>query len=228
MPAHPKYDWESIKRDYVEGIGDRDGEIFWPNLRELSEVHNVPYNRVREHAAKDGWSEQRSAYQSHVEKTRQRKRAEHLAKEAVDLDATALRMSKVGMQLVSERLGEVANAVMERRREEERQREAGQPPDIFGAVFSPSVDAREQEQLARAAAGWHALAGKALGEVPTTRTEVTGAEGVELSITQRLQEDDPDRVYGLLRAAERAGLLPGGDGKGGAPVDPAGGDPEAG
>lgn len=198
--AGRRYNWEAIRTSFVEGVLTVEGELWWPNLREIAEMHDVPYTRTREHSASEGWTEQRAAFQAHLEKVRQKRRATELAKEAVELDGKALTLAKAGIQLVMTRMAEIGRAIQARQEEQE---------DGFGAML-PSVDAREIDTLARAAVQWHNLGAKALGEVETTRTEIVGADGgpleIRSSIRAELVKDDPDRLHGFLLALERSGL----------------------
>lgn len=203
-----KYDWPRLKQLYVEGSVSDDGERTYPSMRQLGEMEDVPENRIREMAAKQGWTTERAIFQSRIEQIRLERRAKELGAEQVELDKRALQAAKIGLQLVGARMGEIAKQFSA------RQKQAQEDGDDFG---SPSLDARELETLGRAAAGWHALAEKALGEVPTTRTEIVGAGGgpvdVRSTVRAELTRDDPDRIAAFIVALDNsgaAGLLSGG------------------
>ncbi len=201
-----RYDWVLVKEIFVEGLTDTDGQRQWPNLREVSSYHGVPYNRVRERAAKEHWTEQRAVFQAQVERSRQTKRADELATEAVQLDATALRLSKAGLGLLGARLADLV-------KQERSRAEDGQNADDPLARFMPqppAVNAREIEQLSRAATAWHVLGGRALGEIPITRTELTGLGGAPVqvaSVSTQLQADNPERLSETIEVLRRAGVF---------------------
>lgn len=196
-----KYDWPRLKLLYIEGSVDNDGNRSYPSMRELGEREDVPENRIREMAAKQGWTTERAVFQANMERIRLERRAKELGEEQVNLDKRALQAAKIGLQLIGARMGEIAKQF------QARQQQAKEDGDEFG--MTPSLDARELETLGRAAAGWHALAEKALGEVPTTRTEIVGAGGgpvdVRSSIRAELTRDDPDRIAAFIVALERSG-----------------------
>lgn len=200
-----RYDWDTVRAAYVEGVKDEDGQHRWPSLNEVADLFEVPANRCREHASKEQWTEQRAAYQSHLEKVRQERRAQELAQEASELDSRALNSAKAGLGLVTSRLGEIAQSLKEHQKEQQRRVESGQPRD-----FQPGLDAKELETLARAAVAWHQLGGRAIGDVETMRHEVVGQGGgpveVESSIKAELSRDNPERLHGFLVALERSGL----------------------
>lgn len=202
MSGYRRYDWPSVKMVFVEGSVDDDGERRWLNLREVAELFDVPYVRVREHSAKEGWTDERSAYVANIERVRQDRRVDQLAKDAVDFDKRALQMARTGMQLVGARLAEIGMAVAEA----QKRTAEGQP----ATSPLPVVDAREVATLIGAAGEAYSLAGRALGDIPTTRHEITGPGGAPIrtgfDIREEMTKDDPDRLAKFLMAAQRAGL----------------------
>ena len=201
---YTRYDYEGPKQVYVEGRVDDKGSRSWPSLQDVADLFEIPGNRLREKAAKDRWTDQRAAFQANLEKVRQEKRLATLSKEAVELDSRALNVAKMGIALVMLRLGEMTQKAQALQKE---RAEHGQDADDMGF---PIADARELETLGRAASAWHSLGGKALGEVETTRTEITGAGGapveVQSTIRAELTRDDPNRLHAFLVAVERSGL----------------------
>lgn len=212
-----RYPWQEIKQVFVEGRVLDTGERDWPSMTVIADLMGgLNPTRIREKAAREKWTDQRAAFQAHLQKVRQERRAAALSKDAVDLDSKALTVAKMGVQLVTVRVGEIVRAVQEKQQAKAR----GEDDDDFGL---PAVDARELDTLARAAAAWHALGGKALGEVETTRTELTGVGGEPLqvrhSVKEELARDDPERLYAFAQALERAGIALSG---GRAAIGPAG------
>lgn len=202
-----KYNWPRLRMIYVEGSVSDAGERTFPSMREVGVLEGVPEQRIRERAAKEGWTQERAAFQGRIERDRQERRNKELTQQAVELDTRALTVSKMGLQLIAARVGEVAKSLQKRNQELQRAEAENREPDLYGL---DGVDAREMETLSRAAIGWHALAGKALGEVPTQRLELTGRGGGTLSIDHNVRaeitKDDPDRLAALVVAFNRAGL----------------------
>ena len=224
-----RYPWPDVKQVYVEGTVDDKGNRDYPSLEKVADLFDIPPVRVREKSASEGWRDQRAAFQAHLEKVRQQKRAADMATEATDVDTKALNLAKMGFSLVQVRMGEILKAVQKKAEQQKERTASGQEPDEFEDMFSV-VDAREVDTLAHAAAAWHQLALRAIGEVDTARLEITGPGGGPLevehsvSVRQELMRDDPERLYAFITALQRAGVqLPGlpalgpGDGNGAAP-----------
>ncbi len=212
-----RYDWENVRLTFVEGYLDEHGSVRWLNLREVSEMYAVPYNRCRERASREGWNEARATFQTQLEHARRSERMQHAVRESADLDAKALTAAKAGVQLVLQRMQEIAAAAA-------RRTAMGQNPD--SVEWIEPTDARELATLARAANEWRNLGAAALG-LPTDHSvvEVSGPGGGPIDLREELMFDDPDdsRLTGVLVAMERAGLLPpAGDEAG----DPGVSDPE--
>jgi hypothetical protein len=75
----------------------------------------------------------------------------------------------------------------------------------------PVIDAKELSTLAQAAANWHTLALKSLGESEIRKIEVSGPGGAPVqvqaaTIYQELTRDDPARLHSLMAAFGRAVL----------------------
>lgn len=225
------YPWEELRQLYVEGRVDDKGERTYPSMREIAELFDVVEARIRERAAKEKWTDKRAAFQLKIETTRQKMRAQTVAKEAVAIDERALNISKIAVQLVQGRVTQIAQEMgkqAQAKKAYDDAKAAGVGEEELARMdYDPwapaAVDARELHTLAQAAAAWHTLALKALGENPTQRVEVTGANGAPIEvehtdIRQELVRDDPARLYGLLVAIQRAqfaaGVVPGDDGDG--------------
>lgn len=214
-----RYEWESVRESYVEGVMDAEGGLRWFNLREVAELHGVPYNRTRERASREGWQEQRAAFQGQLEHARRSERTAEAVREATALDAQSLLAAKAGLTLVTNRLMELAEQVKERSG-------AGQDPS---SEWVEPIDSRELATLARAANEWRNLGAASLG-LPTDRSsiELSGPGGTPIDLREELLFDDPDnsRITGILVTMERSGLLPdpGGEARHPGGVDPQ--DPE--
>lgn len=212
-----KYDWDSLRQQFVEGFptnaDEPDGARDWPNLRELSERTNVPYERIREWAAKERWTDLRLAHQTELVKARKLKRAETLGKESVEFDTRNLDLAKLGVRLVGSRMTEIARdaqAQAERRRQAEEDMRNGLPVD-YSALRS-AINSRELETLGKAAQMFQEIGMKALG-TDIERMEISGQINHDvqieqtISVAQELERDDPDRLAAFLAAAQRAGLF---------------------
>lgn len=214
--APVKYDYVLLRQQFVEGYpldatkpdGDRD----WPNLRELSERTNVPYERVRERSAKERWLDLRSAHQQKMVRDRQAKRSEFLGKESVEFDNRNLDLSKLGLRLIGTRMAEIAREVQTKdavRKRAEEDLRSGLPVDWKD--LKTAVNSRELETLGKAAQMWQEIGMKALGtdvERHSIEANINQNVNVEatISVAAELERDDPDRLAAFMAAAERAGI----------------------
>lgn len=191
------YDWQAIKRRYVEGVplNDGSGTTEWPSLDAVAEHFGLPGARVREKSAIEGWVGLRQKWQAQVEATRQQARANALAKSATEVDKKALDASQLGLQLCLAVLGDRARAVQAQRSDNEGQ-----------AGNRVSLSALELTRLAQAVDLWHRIGLRAVGDPEVTRLEVTGAGGRPIEITTELKRDDPERMAGVLAVLTQAGL----------------------
>lgn len=217
-----RIDWDAVRASYVEGfpvLNDKgnEEERKWATLQEVADRFGIRAESVRRKSGPERWVEQRAAYQARVADTRRRRRAQTLAKEAVEFDGRALSAAKLGMTMVQARLGEIARDTQTqaaRRADAERRLAAGLVIDPTD--FESVIDARELNVLGQAASQFQSLARTALGE-DIQRVEHSGVDGgaieidaeVTQSIRQSLSQDDPERLAQLLDAMERAKLFDG-------------------
>lgn len=195
-PERRDYDWEAIRRRYIEGVPDRDnGTTIWPSLDQVADHFGVVGTRVREKSGQQGWVQQRKQWQAQLELTRRNAKAAAMSKEATQLDGRALSAAQMGLQLCIARLTELGQAA-----QAARANNAGSP----GAASV--IDAGEQARLAQAVDLWHKVGLRAVGDPETQRLEITGAGGGPIEIGAELRRDDPNRIVGVLAVLESAGL----------------------
>lgn len=201
-----KYDWESVRAAYVEGVGEPD-HTTWPTLKEVAEKFDIPYVRVREQSASGRWAEQKQVYITQIEAERQKERSKQLAKDAVQFDASALDVAKLGMSMVHARLKEIAEQVAFVDDLKEKIRN-GEVKDVKVEDVFTRIKSSELDYLGKSALSFQQLGQRALGtDTVKADISVTGDIGHTISVTQELMRDDPDRLAGFLRAAERSGVL---------------------
>ncbi len=212
-----KHDWEQIKTAYIEGFpkdGDQE-ERQWVTLAEVARRFNLNEAMVRRKSADGRWPEQRAAYQARMAQRRKQRRILSLSKEAVDLDGKALSAAKLGITMVTTRLGEIArDAQLQNLRRQEADRRVAAGLVVDPSDYDTVIDARELNVLAQAGSGFQALARAALGE-DVIRHEHTGVDGgaiemdVEHTVTasSEMRRDDPRRFDGVLDALHRAGAI---------------------
>jgi hypothetical protein len=205
-----KYNYELARQYFVEGMpvddAEPDGDRDWPNLRVLSDRTKIPYERIRQHAASERWTMQKHNHQAQVAQDRQQKRMAQMGKESIEFDTRSLDISKMGLQLIGVRMGEIAQMVKVHKdaREDALQRlQAGEP--VARQELWSQIRADEMERLAKAAAVLQDIGRKALG-TDVTQVQVQGDVSVQhaINVAAELERDDPDRLAAFMAAAERA------------------------
>ena len=214
-PTAQKYDWETIRRDFIEGMpkaGTKD-ERWYPTQKELAEMHEVPYIRVRKYATAERWTSKREAAQMVAIQARQRKRAKQIAKNAMDFDEKSHSVAKLGIAMVTTRLAEIGKEVQVKtpfRKDALERLERGEsvtPEELYSAVRY-----KELEGLAGAAERFQTIGMKALGtdvQKIDVNAEFGGTTNVNVvSVSTEMRRDDTDRMAKMLEAMGEAGLLP--------------------
>lgn len=210
-----KYDWEKALRYFVEGMpvdeDEPDGDRDWPNLRQLAEALGIPYQRVRERASQERWTEQKQAYQVASAQERQRQRMKTMGNKAIEFDDRSLSISEMGLQLIGTRMTEIARMVNARKQSRDAAVERlGQGGAVDRQELWTEVRADEMMSLARAAQTLQEIGMKALGtdiERHVIDANVNVEGGTTINVTAELDRDDPDRLAALFAAADRTGLL---------------------
>lgn len=208
-----KYEWEPIRRDFIEGIERADGtknERWFPNLREVADLHNVPYARIRKRSAQERWTNKRAAAEQVYHQKRAEGRAKMIARNALDFDDKAFQAAKLGMAMVTTRMAEIAGEVQARkpRRDQAWQDFQNGLPVEKTDLYS-AVRANEINELASALDRLQASGMKALGtDVQRIDLMNSGGDTVNiLNVTQEVQRDDPERLAAILGAMGEAGMF---------------------
>lgn len=191
------YDWPAIRMLYVEGEGQADGSPrLWPSLSAVAERFGVVPQRVRERSREEGWVDQRARFQAQLESIRQVERAKRLAEDGSKLEADVIRAARMGINLATARLQEIALAQQERTRTGAAARNNG-----------GHLSAKELDALARTVDQFHRVGLRALGLAETTtRVEQTGAAGGPIDLSLELRRDDPRRLVDVLGLLGGLGL----------------------
>lgn len=195
----------------MEGV-EEGGDRRFLNLRELSELFDVPYQRIRERSSHERWPDRRQAYQTKLTRERQKQHAAKLAKDAVDFDEKAYKVADMGLGMIQARIAEIAKEWQtgrQRREEAMARKEAGEYVERH-ELYS-AVNYREMEGLASAAAQFQSIGMRALG-TDVQKHEITGPDGgpiesATVHIVSELNRDDPERFASLVQGLVEAGLV---------------------
>lgn len=214
-PGNAKHDWETVRRNYIEGIEKPDSEERWyPTLKELAELHKIAPVMVRQRSSEERWPSHREAANMIATQERQRKRARMVAKNALDFDERGHDTAKVGMAMVMTRLGEIAAQVAAQKpMRDDAIRRLRNGESVTKQELYSVIRAQELQELASAAERFQSVGMRALG-TDVQRVDVTGMGGiagdvnVSVNVNQELQRDDIGRLTEMMGAMKDADLLP--------------------
>lgn len=205
-----KHDWSQARITFIEGVPDAKNpdKVTYPNLREIAEMHKIPYQQVRAKAGKERWSEERATFQLDVAQKRRKSRALRLADESINFDDQSLSIAKIGQGLIAARFGEIAQELRVRQKPREaalKRMENGEfvdPIELRSAVWF-----KEISELASAAERIQTLGQRALGtdiEQIQISMEQNVQVGGEISVRTELQRNDPERLAQMLNILQRS------------------------
>lgn len=100
-----RHDWFSMRLVYTQGL-DKDGGVVWPSLDQVAELFDCHPGQVRDRAALERWTEDRSHFQSKVRQAAAEEKVETLAKRAAAFDLGTLQIAERGIRMVQEALDE--------------------------------------------------------------------------------------------------------------------------
>jgi hypothetical protein len=83
------YNWETIKRQYIQGITPEDGDKYYPSYQDLVDKHGCSKGAITSHSKKDKdgpWDKQRERYIAKVERKTEEKKSEIEAESVVESD----------------------------------------------------------------------------------------------------------------------------------------------
>ena len=102
--ARARYDWETIKRKYVEGMVNKDGTISYPTLRDLTAEYGMNISVIGRRAKADQWTVQREIFVNKINTERKQKKAETISDEGSSFDLKCFNISQDAVDNVSRML----------------------------------------------------------------------------------------------------------------------------
>lgn len=103
-----KYDWASIKKDYVQGI-EASGGVIYPTFEDLAKKYGCNHGYLRLKAGREKWTDQRDTYKAKIEQKIIENRTNKLAAQQADFDFDVFQTTKVLMNMTKLRIKEVGN-----------------------------------------------------------------------------------------------------------------------
>lgn len=81
-----KYDWETIRKQYIQGKRQEDGTKHFPTLQELCNEHGCALGTIGDRAKKEDWKTRRRKFSEKIEKKVEEKKSEIEAEDIVESD----------------------------------------------------------------------------------------------------------------------------------------------
>jgi hypothetical protein len=97
------YDWNAIKRGYVQGIKGNTT----PTIPEICEHFGCTISTTKKRCARENWQQERNLFGTKKELRIEEKRLDVLVEDAADFDNKALNIAKKGLKKVDERLEDI-------------------------------------------------------------------------------------------------------------------------
>jgi hypothetical protein len=103
-----KYEWPTIKAEYVEGVINADGNRSWLSLEETAVKFGCSITYIRKRSSREGWLSERHLFVQKVEQARKEKKSDKLAGKSADFDLKCLKIAEAGMSHIAHHLSEAA------------------------------------------------------------------------------------------------------------------------
>lgn len=100
----PRYPWQQIQIDYVEGIAVEHGVPVLPTFQDLAGKYGCTEQAIRVKANKGNWRAERKFYSAKIAEARQTKRADTLAGEGAKFDQKAFKIADAALSLVNAKI----------------------------------------------------------------------------------------------------------------------------
>ena len=97
-------DWTLIKRDYIQGYTDEDGNHKCPTLEDLCERYSCSISTMKKRSANEKWSQERNLYGTKLEQKIQNRTMNLVASEAASFDSKSLTAADSTITLIMDRM----------------------------------------------------------------------------------------------------------------------------
>lgn len=202
-----KYDWPAIKDFYLNYAGEITLDAV---ARQFGVTPGVLYQR----SSTENWREERVYIQAKLLRERRSERTVDIARKAQDFDDRAYETAKLGLNLVTSRMAQIADQFTVQRIQFERalaRAQAGE--NVTKADLWSSINYRELVELGKSLELFQHVGRRALGtDVQTIAMLMDSQDGAPLSdrqatIAEELERPDPDRLAALVDALVDANVM---------------------
>jgi|SRR6267142_4256523 len=92
--------WEIIQRQFVQGVLQETGEVYYPTVSELSEIHGTSYSTIRRRMLEDNWVEKRDKWQKGLHKWVHAADSEDYVEAARKFDTSCVDVAQKGVHQI--------------------------------------------------------------------------------------------------------------------------------
>lgn len=202
----PRYDWDAIKEFYLTYQGDID-------LAAVARQFGVPAQTVYNRSGKEGWRDERVYTQARMLRDKRAERNVETARKAQEFDDRAYETAKLGLNLVTSRMAQIADQFTVQKIMFERALErAARGETVTKSELWSSINYRELVELGKSLELFQNAGRRALGtDVQTIAMIMDGPDGVRddrtATIVEELGTPDKDRLAALVDALVDANIM---------------------
>lgn len=210
-----KYDWNTIRNDYIFGFKDNAGTLVYPKPKDLEDRHSVPAQYISNRATKEKWMKHREAHQNEVAIAQHKEHQKRLANKAVKFDEQAATDASMTQEILGSRIRTMMMlTIVDNNRIEEIVEEINNGREIdseLRAELKPLVSTYEYEAIWKAYTLANEVGRKALGITDDKQNITqTNVQINQVSPSAALKEIDDLRNQKLLEAFKNANMkIPG-------------------
>jgi len=99
-----KYNWELAERQFTTGITNEEGQKSYPNKKEISETHKIPFGTVRSYASRNDWDGKKATFidkkQRKIAEKKSEAEANTIVKSDLDFGNTGEEIRKLGVRQI--------------------------------------------------------------------------------------------------------------------------------
>lgn len=217
--ALARYDWNSARDDYINGMLDDDNVLVFPKNKELAEKYGIPLQSLLNKITKERWADHRSAREREKSLELHKTRMKKLAKKAVIFDETTADAAQRAQQLIADRIEELYQV-----RERDKARiqavleewDVTDPEDLdmeaLKVQLRPMIWSTEIFELAKALSLFAESGRRALG-IKEDETGITMNQQINIEVNnvqKEMSSDDETRAAAILEVMRNPRLvLPG-------------------
>lgn len=109
-----KYDWVTVRTEYVEGMQDENDNHKWPTMKELSIKYAIPHAYLRRIAASEKWKDEKNNFITNYEHARHTEKIKFLAKKSAKFDENCINIAEEGIRKIKDTIFNAEKQITEK------------------------------------------------------------------------------------------------------------------